>query len=288
MQCLIFVPSHITGFFQILDNKNPLKKGSRGAGVVMDKGVLTIIKTSRNDKKIDIKINGKRDSFNNSITRKTIELLQERISFDKGFKIEHKINLPIGCGFGTSAACALGTAMGLARLLNLNMTYNQVASVAHQAEVELGTGLGDLIAETSGGIVVRLKEGAPGIGKIDKINSEPLYVISKTLGDIDTSSIIQDPLHQKRINQTGEGMLKKLLAEPSPQNFMSLSHKFAEKTSLMSGEVKEMVDVLNDETIGASMAMLGNTAFALSRAPDTSLENAIISKIDLCGSRYLD
>lgn len=288
MQCLIFVPSHITGFFQILDNKNPLKKGSRGAGVVMDKGVLTLIKTSRNDKKIDIKINGKRDSFNNSITRKTIELLQERISFDKGFKIEHKINLPIGCGFGTSAACALGTAMGLARLLNLNMTYNQVASVAHQAEVELGTGLGDLIAETSGGIVVRLKEGAPGIGKIDKINSEPLYVISKTLGDIDTSSIIQDPLHQKRINQTGEGMLKKLLAEPSPQNFMSLSHKFAEKTSLMSGEVKEMVDVLNDETIGASMAMLGNTAFALSRTPDTSLENAIISKIDLCGSRYLD
>ncbi len=288
MQCSIFVPSHITGFFQILENNDPLKKGSRGAGVVMDKGVLTRIKTSQIDKKIDIKINGKNDSFNDSITRKTIGLLQEKVSFEKGFKIEHEINLPIGCGFGTSAACALGTVMGLARLLNLNMTYNQVASVAHQAEVELGTGLGDLIAETFGGIVVRLKEGAPGFGKIDKINCEPLFVISKTLGDIDTSSIIQDPLHQKRINQTGEGMLKKLLAEPTPQNFMSLSHKFAQKTSLMSGEVKELVDILNEETIGASMAMLGNTAFALSRTPDTSLENTIISKIDVCGSRFLD
>lgn len=287
MQCSIFVPSHITGFFQILENNDPLKKGSRGAGVVMDKGVLTRIKTSRIDKKIDIKINEKKDSFSDSITRKTVELLQEKVYLEKGFKIEHEINLPLGCGFGTSAACALGTVMGLARLLNLNMTYNQVASVAHQAEVELGTGLGDLIAETSGGIVVRLKEGAPGFGKIDKINCEPLFVISKTLGDIDTSSIIQDPHHQKRIKQTGEGMLKKLLAEPTPQNFMSLSHKFAQKTSLMSGEVKELVDILNEETIGASMAMLGNTAFALSRTPDTSLENTIVSKIDFCGSRFL-
>lgn len=287
MQCSIFVPSHITGFFQILENQNPLKKGSRGAGVVMDKGVLTRIKTSKIDQKINVKINGEQDSFNDSITRKTVELLQERGSFDEGFKIEHEIHLPIGCGFGTSAACALGTVLGLNYLLNLNMTFNQASGVAHQAEVELGTGLGDLIAETSGGIVIRLKEGAPGFGRIDKINCEPLFVISKTLGDIDTSSIIQDPLHQKRINQTGEGMLKKLLAEPTPQNFMSLSYKFAQKTSLMSREVKELVDILNDETIGASMAMLGNTAFALSRTPDTSLENTIVSKIDFCGSRFL-
>lgn len=287
MKCSIFVPSHITGFFQILENQNPLKKGSRGAGVVMDKGVLTRIKTSKIDQKISVKINGEQDSFNDSITKKTVELLQERGHFDKGFKIEHEIDLPIGCGFGTSAACALGTVLGLNHILNLKMTFNEAAGIAHQAEVELGTGLGDLIAETSGGIVVRLKEGAPGFGKIDKINCEPLFVISKTLGDIDTSSIIQDPLHQKRINQTGEGMLKKLLAEPTPQNFMSLSLKFAEKTSLISGEVKELVDILNDETIGASMAMLGNTAFALSRTPDTSLENTIVSKIDFCGSRFL-
>ena len=37
----VFVPSHITGFFSILDNEDPLLKGSLGAGVLLDKGVIT-------------------------------------------------------------------------------------------------------------------------------------------------------------------------------------------------------------------------------------------------------
>lgn len=287
MEVSIFIPSHITGFFQIITHNNPLKKGSRGAGVVMDKGVITTIKTSKIDSKLDIIVNGKSESFNNSITLKTVELLQKKFSIQSGFKIEHEIQVPIGCGFGTSAACALGTVIGLSHVFNLPMTFNEASGIAHQAEVELGTGLGDLIAETSGGIVIRLKEGPPGFGKIDKIISEPLYVISKTLGDIDTSSIIQNPSHQKRINHTGEGMLKKLLSNPNPQNFMLLSKEFAEKTSLMNDSVKELVEILNEETMGASMAMLGNTAFALSKTPDTSLENSIVSKIDFNGVRLL-
>ena len=39
----VFVPSHITGFFSIFDNENPLLKGSLGAGVLLDKGVITEI-----------------------------------------------------------------------------------------------------------------------------------------------------------------------------------------------------------------------------------------------------
>ena len=35
------------------------------------------------------------------------------------------------------------------------------------------------------------------------------------------------------------------------------------------------------------MAMLGNTAFALSETPDTTIDNAIISKIDDYGCRFI-
>ncbi|GAB6056200.1 pantoate kinase [Methanobacterium movens] len=286
MKCSIFVPSHITGFFQIIDNPNPVKKGSRGAGVVMDKGVITTLKSSRKDEKITVKINGKIDRLPDSITQKTIELIQQKFSLDSGFKIEHEVQVPIGCGFGTSAACALGTSLGLSHLFNLPFNHNKAAEIAHNAEVILGTGLGDLIAETCGGIVLRIKEGPPGFGKLNQIITEPLYVIAHTKGDMDTSSIIQNPVHQKRINQTGSGMLKSLLKEPRPEKFMSLSRQFAEKTSLMNKEIKEMVDLLDDETIGASMAMLGNTAFALSKTPDSSIENPIVGKIDFCGSRF--
>ena len=34
-----FVPGHITGFFEIFDHEDSIKAGSRGAGVVLDKGV---------------------------------------------------------------------------------------------------------------------------------------------------------------------------------------------------------------------------------------------------------
>ncbi|MBU4535207.1 MAG: GHMP kinase [Euryarchaeota archaeon] len=288
MKCSLFVPSHITGFFQIIDNPNPVKKGSRGAGVVMDKGVITTLKSSKKDKKITVKINGKIDRLSNSITHKTIELIQQKFIWDSGFKIEHDIQVPIACGFGTSAACALGTSLGLSHLFNLPLNYNQAAEIAHNSEVILGTGLGDLIAETSGGIVLRIKEGPPGFGKLNHIITEPLYVIAHTKGDIDTSSIIQNPVHQKTINLTGEGMLKSLITDPSPSKFMSLSRQFAERTSLMNKEVKEMVDILDDETLGASMAMLGNTAFALSKNPDSSIENSIVGKIDFCGSRFME
>ena len=53
MEVSIFVPSHITGFFQIINHNNPLKKGSCGAGAVMDKGVITRIKASKTDNKIE-------------------------------------------------------------------------------------------------------------------------------------------------------------------------------------------------------------------------------------------
>jgi len=59
------------------------------------------------------------------------------------------------------------------------------------------------------------------------------------------------------------------------------------ETGLLSKEVSEIIDILEDETIGASMAMLGNTAFALSKTPDTTLEDVIIAKIDSYGCRFL-
>jgi pantoate kinase len=59
------------------------------------------------------------------------------------------------------------------------------------------------------------------------------------------------------------------------------------ETGLLSNEVMDLITTLEDETIGASMAMLGNTAFALSKTPDTSIKEAIISKIDSEGCKFL-
>ncbi len=65
MKVSIFVPSHITGFFSIKEDENPLKKGSCGAGVLIDSGVKTSIQTIKKENneihQIQIRINGKKD-----------------------------------------------------------------------------------------------------------------------------------------------------------------------------------------------------------------------------------
>ena len=290
MNCSIFVPSHITGFFEIIDDQNTLKKGSRGAGVVMDKGVITKTKISDGNG-VKIKINGKIDPKNATITEKTIEIIRRNYNLDnKKIVISHDVNVPIGAGFGTSAAFALGAAFGISNLLNLPLTFNKAAQIAHIAEVEMKSGLGDVIGAISGGLVLRLKEGAPGIGATDKLllnQSEDIYVVSKCFGEINTGDIIEDPVHKKRINFTGRELLLKLINDPRPENLMRLSRKFAEKTMLMNSEVSEIVNILEEETIGASMAMLGNTAFAISKSPDTSIENALVAKLNYNGLKFL-
>ena len=333
MEVSVFVPSHITGFFTICENKDPLKKGSCGAGLLIDKGVTTTIKvisdSSNYENPIDIKINGNKDSKNEIIIIKTLELLKRNFPLEELFKniaknnetiaknneiitknnyhisIEAKIEVPIGAGFGTSAACALGIALGFGKLLNLPIT--ETTQIAHLAEISLGSGLGDVIGQTSKGLVLRKSPGAPGIGETESIisstksnetgNSDSyrdfseIYVLTKTFGEIDTSSIIGNQKYKKDINNIGIAMEKEILSNPNLENFMKLSYEFAKKTKLMNKDLLKVVDGLKENNIESSMAMLGNTVFAVIEEKNLgkikNLDEFLISKIYTDGIKFL-
>ena len=299
----VFVPSHITGFFSILDNEDPLLKGSLGAGVLLDKGVITEIdENDENDSNFSILINGKKDEYNEVIILKTIELMEKDIKLDlENVLIKQSIQVPIGCGFGTSAASAIGTALCINEHFNLGLSIEECGKYAHLAEVNLGTGLGDVIGEFSKGIVLRTKPGAPGYGEAKSIvphektgfgvfesMKSDFYVITKSLGEISTASIIEDPKHKKIITQVGleigeefnkkdDGIVigskfkskfnvavdSEFNEEETIKKFMNASLKFAKKTHLINDELLEIVHKLHGKVLGSSMAMLGNTIFAI-------------------------
>ena len=302
----VFVPSHITGFFSILDNEDPLLKGSLGAGVLLDKGVITVIGKS-DDGDFSILINGRKDEYNEVILLKTIELMDKELNNEEAkFKlenilIEQTIQVPIGCGFGTSAASAIGTAICINEHFDLGLSIEECGKNAHLAEVELGTGLGDVIAELSKGIVLRTKPGAPGFGEAKSIVphektgfgvfeslKSDFYVITKSLGEISTASIIQDPKHKKIITQVGleigeefnrkeDGIVigskfknrfnvavdSEFNEEETIKKFMNSSLKFAKKTHLINDDLLKIIHKLHGRVLGSSMAMLGNTVFAI-------------------------
>lgn len=248
----VFVPGHITGFFTIENHEISLKNGSCGAGFLLSKGIRTTI-----DDADELVINV--NQGDSTVIDEVLRILE----IDTNFKITQDIQLPIGAGFGTSAASALSLSLALNDFLDLNYPKELCGQIAHMAEVNLGSGLGDVIAQTGHGMVLRVEPGAPGIGKIESFEHD-VYVAWKTFGGIDTSSIIRDPHHREVISDVGLKYLEFFEEKSSLRNFIDLSYKFSTETKLMSGEVKSLVDYLNsrDDILGSSMAMLGNTVFA--------------------------
>ena len=115
----VFVPAHITGFFEIIGNENPLLKGSRGAGIALDTGVITETTLKEGSGNIDIKLNNKRN-VKNTISPRAINIIREQYEIDLSdydISINHQTSLPISAGFGTSAGFALGISYTLPKLL---------------------------------------------------------------------------------------------------------------------------------------------------------------------------
>ena len=270
----VFVPGHITGFFTIENHDISLKKGSCGAGFLLSKGVKTTI--------------SKADELTVDINQGDCTVIDEVLSImeiDTDFKITQDIQLPIGAGFGTSAASALSLTMALNEFLNLGYSRDLCGQIAHMAEVNLGGGLGDVIAQTGHGMVLRTQPGAPGIGEIKSFKHD-IYIGWKTFGGIDTASIIRDPHHNEVISDTGLKYLEFFEEKPSLRNFLDFSCRFSHETNLMSDEVKELVNYINSRSdiLGSSMAMLGNTVFAFAQNEDDlknlEVENLHIDKLN--------
>jgi pantoate kinase len=283
MRFRVFVPGHISCFFSVYYDADPLKSGSYGGGILLDKGVITDLKKSSNDE-ISVKINGKKyEGF--SIAKKTAEYMLKKFQITETITINQEFNLPIGAGFGTSASSAIGVAIAINDLFNLNINRVKLYQIAHIMEIKYSTGLGDVISETSKGLIIRKKPGAPGFGELINMVHDDLFVITKTFGEIHTKSIIKNPQIAEKINNLGINTTKNFLHNPTIDNLLKSSLEFAEKTSLISPEVLDTINELNKYTLGSSMVMLGNTVFALSYTPEEDLKNInsdgfLISKVN--------
>lgn len=266
----VFVPGHVTGFFNIENHEVSLKNGSCGVGFLLSKGVRTTISPSE---KLEIDVN----QGDETVIDEVLNIME----LDETFKITQDIQLPIGAGFGTSAASALSLSLALNEFFDFGYSYDECGQIAHMVEVSLGGGLGDVIGQTGSGMVLRTSPGAPGVGRIESFD-EDLFVATKFFGEIDTASIIRDPQHKKLISKTGHECLDEFKKDISVGKFLELSLIFSQNTKLMTGEVKSLVDYFNssDDILGASMAMLGNTVFAFAYN-ESAFKNLNIENLDI-------
>ncbi|MDI6810280.1 MAG: pantoate kinase [archaeon] len=255
-----YSPSHITGFFAICDHKDPLYKGSIGSGIVLEAGCVTEVSLGNNlPENARITINGIAEEA------PTTRYVVEHLAGTAAVCVSTNFEVPVGCGFGASGAGALSTALGLNELLSLNMTVNEVAHVAHCAEVENSTGLGDVMAETCGGVVIRRKPGPPGTGVIDRIphrNEKISYVV---FGPKLTKAVLAEGGEElkRQINEAGKNALKALTRKPTLETFMRASREFSLLSGLMSDTCKDAIEAVDAEGKVASVAMIGEAVFVI-------------------------
>lgn len=201
-------------------------------------------------------------------------------------KVETELKMPLGSGFGASGAGSLSCAYALNALFDLGLTANGAGEAAHVAEVICGGGLGDVIAQNTGGLVIRLGPGAPGVGSVDKIPVRPLEVDCLVRGPLSTEEVLSEPQIMRDINRSGEKALKELLQRPSLDNFMRLSWRFAQESGLARGWMYDAVEAVESSGGMASMIMLGDAVFAFNGAEALSeFGSAFSAKISLGGAR---
>jgi len=275
---IAFSPAGISSFFEICDietDGSPISDleriGARGGGFGIQRGVMTQVDVSKaeNDS-IHVFINRK-DAPEAETTKTVVQMLLSKVSEKCKVVVKHNVEVPIGAGFGSSAAGALTTALALSKALGLNLTYNQIGRIAHVAEVKCKTGLGTVGPLMLGGCILTIEPGAPGIAIIDRIPISTDYVIvAGVFGPIPTKEVLSSPEKRLAVNKWGRKTLEKILSEPSLENFLACCRDFAEKTGFMTERVRTSIRLAEGAgAIGAAQNMVGEATHAL-----TTLENA--------------
>ncbi|ELZ02442.1 pantoate kinase [Natrialba asiatica] len=248
-----FVPGHITGFFSAHPADDPTKAGSRGAGLTLTDGVtVTVEPVSEEASESIVILDGE------MIDIEPVETVLETLGVVA--RVEAESDLPLGAGFGVSGAMALGTALAANRVFECKLSRNELVAVAHGAEVQAGTGLGDVVAQAHGGIPIRLEPGSPQENKLDAIPTRA-RVEYVSFGELSTADVLAGETEQ--LTTAGKEALSRVVEEPTLLSFMYASRLFAREAELLTDQVAKAIGDVTDENGQASMAMLGETVFAL-------------------------
>lgn len=267
-----FSPAGISSFFEICDRTDDGKQiaeleriGARGGGFGIQKGVLTEVSVSEAKKSsIQVFINRK-PAPEAETTRTVSQMLLSKA--DKFFDVvvSHEIDVPVGAGFGSSAAGALTAGLALSKALELPLTLNQIGKIAHVAEVQCKTGLGTVGPLMLGGCVVTIEPGAPGISRIDRLPiSNEYMIVAGVFGSTPTKQMLSSIEKRIAVNRYGRRTLELILAEPSMENFMACCLDFAKKAGFTTPRVRRLVKLAEKAgAVGVAQNMVGEAVHAL-------------------------
>ena len=250
-----FAPAHITGFFIIYPG------GSTGAGVNLELGAETEISLFDTRGESSIEINGKDTSA--PVSRKVLEAFGPHLG-NRHFVSTTTTSFPVGFGFGMSGAGSFSFSLALNEALNAGTSYVECMQIAAAAEIECGTGLGTVMTQQYSGFLIG---DAPYPSRsARRIECEEDTVVCCFLEAIETGKIIRDAGWKEKINAIGKECMEEINKDQTVPKFIQLARHFTFETGLASEPVRRIMN----EVDKASMAMLGQTLYAVVRRSEAA------------------
>lgn len=265
-----FVPGHVTGFFVPHPDQNPTEAGSQGAGVALSDGVTVTVRPAD---EVQIALNGEEIEME-AVTR-VLETLQ------RPAMVRAVTDLPLGSGFGVSGGMALGTALAANEAFDRRLSMNELVTISHGAEVQAETGLGDVVAQATGGMPIRLEPGGPHHNMLDAI---PAYgrIEYLSLGTLPTDAVLSK--NTEAIETAGKQALSTVVREPTVESFMRASRRFSRESNLLSADVRAVIREVTEAGGRGAMAMLGETVFTIGSGLTDAGYDAQVCQIHQAGA----
>ncbi|MFB6249358.1 MAG: GHMP kinase [Salinibacter sp.] len=167
-----------------------------------------------------------------------------------------RTDVPIGCGFGVSGAATLAAALAVNEAEGLGHDRNTLVEAAHRAEVEAGTGLGDVFIQDRGGLVWDRGTGLR--------HADCTAVIGySAFGDISTAAVLGDEAAMRRVARIGREVLADLDPTDGLGPLFEASWDFATRAGLSTDRVEDTVASVRDDGGVATMAMVGESVVAV-------------------------
>jgi pantoate kinase len=258
-----FAPGSVTAVFAPGETADQ----SKGASVAIADGVIADVRETRGESVQServVTVDGDPTDF------EPVELALRKLDVpDRAVRADLTAEVPIGRGFGASGAATLATVIAADAEFGLNRSREELVEVAHRAEVEAGTGLGDVFVQNRGGLVV-------GDGGEPRKFERETAIEYASFGPIATEEALADEDLMARIEREGTAALDALPDDPTLENLTREAWEFAEAIGLPTAEVREAVEAVESTGGAASMAMVGETVFAV------GTEDVLENRTEVC------
>ncbi len=189
-----------------------------------------------------------------------MKLLLSGSRAEAGLSLVQEVQVPIGAGFGASAASATSAVYAVAHALGIERPRPDIALFAHRAEILEQTGLGtvSVIFDAIGAGAITVS-GEPGRARFVTVDvPDGTRIVTAFVAPFNKKDALSSRSVTERINRLGHESLLSFLSDPTLETLASEGERFSNGLGLESVEVEKLIRLAKSAgATHASQNMIG-------------------------------